>query len=62
MKIQFTVDPDNIVAFSEILESEELKNEIIGTTEDDYILIDVYYSRNKQDALESLEDLAESDE
>jgi hypothetical protein len=37
MKIQFTVDPDNIVAFSEILESEKLKNEIVGTTEDDYI-------------------------
>ena len=62
MKIQFTVDPDNIVAFSEVLESEELKNEIVGTTEEDYILIDVYYNRNKQDALESLEDLSENDD
>ena len=40
----------------------ELKNEIAGTTEDDLLLIDVYYDRDKRDALESLEDLAESDD
>ncbi len=62
MKIQFTVDPENIVAFADILAGDELKNEIVGTTEEDYILIDVYYSRDKQEALESLEDLAESDD
>jgi phosphoribosylformylglycinamidine (FGAM) synthase-like enzyme len=62
MKIQFKVDPENIVAFSEILESEELKNAIVGTTEEDLLLIDVYYSRDKREALESLEDLAESDD
>ena len=62
MKIQFTVDPENIVAFAEILADDELKNEIVGTTEDEQLLIDVYYSRDKRDALESLEDLAENDD
>ncbi|MFH2143308.1 MAG: hypothetical protein ABIJ97_12850 [Bacteroidota bacterium] len=62
MKIQFCVDPENIIAFADILAGDELKNEIVGTTEDDQLLIDVYYSRDKQDALENLEELAESDD
>jgi len=62
MKVQFEVDPDNIVAFADILEEEELRNEIVGSTEENLLLIDVYYSKDKQEALESLEDLAESDD
>ena len=62
MKIQFTVDPDNIVAFAEILYNEDLKNEITGTTEDDCLLIDVHYNRDKRDAIESLEELSESED
>lgn len=62
MKIQFTVDPDNIVAFAEILCDEDLKNEITGTTDEGYVIVDVNYSKDKQDALESLEALSENED
>ena len=62
MKIEFTVHPDNIVEFAEILETHELENEITGTTQDNEILIDVHYNKNDRSAIEELEELAVSDD
>ncbi len=62
MKITFTVSSQNMVEFANILEENELKNEIVGSIEDDSILIDVYYNSDQNDCLEELEALAEVEE
>ena len=62
MKIQFTVNTDNIAAFADILNENELSNKIAGSTEDGHILIDVDYNKNNRDAIEELEDLTEADD
>lgn len=59
MKIQFTVSSTNIVGFAEILEDNEVKNEIIGTDENDDLVIDVYYTRENRDCLVELEAFGE---
>jgi hypothetical protein len=62
MKIQFTVDTDNIVEFAEILNANEMENKIAGTTEDNQLLIDVLYNKSNRDVVEELEELAVSDD
>jgi len=62
MKIQFTVSTDNILAFAEVLSEGEIKNEIIGKTEDDCLMIDVFCSSEDKELIEELDELAESDE
>lgn len=61
MKIQFTVNTDNIAAFADILNENELSNKIAGSTEEGQILIDVDYNKNNRDAIEELEDLTEAE-
>ena len=62
MKTEFTVNQDNIVAFAEIIEAYELENSITGVDGEGSLLIDVYYSKAERDAIEELEDIADSDE
>lgn len=62
MKTEFTVHQDNITAFAEILEANELDNSITGVNEDGLLIIDVHYSKAERDAIEELEDIADSDE
>jgi hypothetical protein len=62
MKIQFTVDTDNIVEFAEILNANEMENSIAGTTEDDQLLIEVHYNKSNRNAIEELEELAVNDD
>ena len=62
MKITFTVSSENMVEFANILEENEVKNEIVGSVDDDSILIDVYYNSDQHECLEELEALAEVEE
>jgi hypothetical protein len=62
MKIEFSVHQDNITEFAEILEANELDNTITGVNEEGLLVIDVHYSKADRDAIEELEEIAESDE
>lgn len=62
MKIQFTVNPDNILDFAEILSENDLKNEITGKTEDDCLTIEVCCSTDDKEVLDELDELSESDD
>ena len=62
MTTKFNVGADNIMEFAEILGDNELTNEIIGTTDDNKLVIEVEYSRNERDAVNELMDLVDSEE
>lgn len=61
MKIQFEVSPDNVIEFAEALTENDMENRIIGTSEDDNLLIDVHYTKADRDVISQLEDLSETD-
>ena len=48
--------------FSEILGDNELTNQIIGTTNDNKLVIEVEYSRHEREAVNELMDLVDSEE
>ena len=62
MVTKFNVATDDIVEFVEILTENELANEIIGTTYDNKLIIEVEYSRHERDAVNELMDLVDSEE
>ena len=62
MHIAFNVDNNNVIDFAEILIDNDMRNEIIGITDDGLLTIDVIYNRSNQEALEDLEELSEEDE
>lgn len=62
MKSEFTVSVDSIVEFAEILEENELENEIIGTTDDNELVIEVHFDKSEIDAVAQLEELLEETE
>ena len=57
MRTEFTVPTDSIVEFSDILAENELTNEILGTTEDNEIIVQVEFNKSDFDAVEQLEEL-----
>ena len=62
MKVQFTVSTENVVEFADVLEENELNNSIAGSTQDGNLLIDVQFTSETRDLLDTLADLSESDE
>ena len=62
MKTSFNVPADQIMVIAELLVEHELTNEIIGTTDDNELVIEVEYSRNERDAVNELMDLVDTDE
>ena len=62
MVTKFNVPADLTIEFAEILTENELTNEIIGTTDDNKLVIEVEYSRNERDAVNELMDLVDTDE
>jgi hypothetical protein len=59
---QFAVPQDQITAFCEIIEEHELENSIVGTNEDDEIVIDVNYEDDERSAVMELIELIEVDD
>jgi hypothetical protein len=62
MKTEFTVPEDLIMEFAEILSENELTNEIIGTTEDDELIIEVHFEKAEFNTVQKLADLIESND
>jgi len=62
MKTEFTVSTDNVLDFAQVLSENDLTNQISGYTEEGDLLIEVTYTRDQRDVIDSLEELAESDE
>ncbi|MCE9538628.1 MAG: hypothetical protein K8R85_05345 [Bacteroidetes bacterium] len=60
MKTEFEVPVNSIIEFSEILAENELENEILGTTDNDELLIEVHFDKSTFDAIEQLEKLVET--
>ena len=61
MTIKFEISKDNIIEFADILRENEMENSILGTTEDDTLLVEVNYTRDQRDIISDLEDLAENE-
>lgn len=62
MKTQFAVPADSMFEFAEILSENQLSNEIVDTTKDDEILVDVEHGKEDFDAIEQLAELTEAGE
>lgn len=62
MKTEFNVPIDVMVEFAEILAEKELTNEILGTSDDGEIIIEVHFEKAEFDAVQELTDLVELDE
>ena len=62
MKTEFNVPADSIIEFAEILTENELENEIIGTTDDNELVVAVHFEKSQFDIVEQLEELVESSE
>ena len=62
MKSIFNVPADLVMEFAEGLVEHELTNEIIGTTTDNELVVEVEYSREERDAVNELMDLVDTGE
>ncbi len=62
MKTEFTISTDSIIEFAAILTENELENEIIGTTDDNELIVAVHFEKSEFDAVVQLEELVESSE
>jgi len=56
-KVEFNVPTEVITEFAEELTNRDVSNSIIGTTEDDEIIIEVEYDKNESDAVDELEEI-----
>jgi capsular polysaccharide biosynthesis protein len=58
-KVEFNVPTEVITEFAEELTNRDVSNSIIGTTEDDEIIIEVEYEKSESDAVDELEAILE---
>ncbi len=54
-KVEFNVPTEVITEFVDELTNRNVSNSIIGTTEDDEIIIEVEYEKTESDAVDELE-------
>ena len=62
MKTTFTVPEEGMVPFVDVLLESSFSNEIIGTTEENEILIEVHYTKAQHKEIEELMDIVEPEE
>lgn len=62
MKTEFNVRTELMLEFAEILSEKDLTNEIVGTTDDDEIIVEVQFEKEEFDAVKELADLVESED
>jgi hypothetical protein len=62
MKKEYNVPVDSIIEFAEIIAENELDNEILGTTDDEELIIEVHFDKTQFNAVEELEELVESEQ
>ena len=58
-KVEFNVPTEVITEFAEELTNRDVSNSIIGTTEDDEIIIEVEYEKSESDSVDELEAILE---
>ena len=58
-KVEFNVPTVVITEFAEELTNRDVSNSIIGTTEDDEIIIEVEYEKSESDLVDELETILE---
>jgi len=58
-KVEFNVPTEVITEFAEELTNRDVSNSIIGTTEDDEIIIEVEYEKSESEAVDELEAILE---
>jgi len=56
-KVEFNVPTEVITEFAEELTNRDISNSIIGTTEDDEIIIEVSYEKTESEAVDELEEI-----
>ena len=61
MNIEFTVNPESLLEFAEVLSENDMENQITGTTQDGNLLVDVHYIKADRDVIDQLEELAEAE-
>ena len=62
MKKEYNVPLSSIIEFAEIIAENELDNEILGTTDDEELIIEVHFDKTQFNAVEELEELVESEQ
>ena len=60
MKSEFNVPSDLMFEFAGIIAENDLENEILGTTDEEQIIVAVHYEKSEFDAVQELEELVES--
>ena len=58
-KVEFNVPTEVIAEFAVELTNRNVSNSIIGTTEDDEIIIEVEYEKTESEAVDELEEILE---
>jgi hypothetical protein len=58
-KVEFHVNPEVILEFTEELTDRELTNSLIGITDDGEIIIEVQYEKAEQEEIDELENVLE---
>ena len=62
MKKEYNVPLNSVIEFAEIIAENELDNEILGTTDDEELIIEVHFDKTQFNAVEELEELVESEQ
>ena len=62
MTKEFRVSTDSIVEFADLLADHDLNNEILGTTENDEVIVSVQFDKDGFDAVEELAESFESEQ
>lgn len=62
MKKEFNVPADSMVEFADLLAEHDLNNEILGSTENDQVIVSVQFDKNDFEAVEELEESFESEQ
>ena len=62
MKKEFHVATDSMVEFADLLAEHDLNNEILGSTENDQVIVSVQFDKNDFEAVEELEESFESEQ
>lgn len=62
MKKEFHVATDSMIEFADLLAEHDLNNEILGSTENDEVIVNVQFDKNDFEAVEELEESFESEQ
>jgi hypothetical protein len=58
-KKSFEVPVDSMIEFAEVIEENQLMSQIVGTNDEDDIMVEVEYERSQRDAILDLMELLE---